>query len=251
MELLELTAYLSAGIAAGVVNTLAGGGSIFTLSLLLFMGVPAPLANGTNRLGILVQNISGAYTFHRSGLLNVKQSLIFIIPSLLGALTGAYIATDISTEHMEDIVGALMVFMLFSILIKPSTGNKRIQTLGQDLFRWYFIPLFYAIGFYGGFVQAGIGILIIVSLSLSASMPLIRSNAIKMLIIALYSLPVVLIFVFQGQILWLAAILLAIGQLSGTWITNRYLTKIEGIDKWIKWIMIVMISITIVKTFFL
>ena len=118
-----------AGFLAGIVNTLAGGASIFTLSTLLFFGLPATVANGTNRLGILVQNLTGAYTFHREGKLDLKGSLRFLIPSLLGAIIGAWQATDIEAETLELVVGLLMTGVLILMLFNP----KRKYKVGSDV----------------------------------------------------------------------------------------------------------------------
>ncbi|MEH0157710.1 sulfite exporter TauE/SafE family protein [Limibacter armeniacum] len=247
-NLFEMTAYVLAGVVAGLVNTLAGGGSIFTLSLLFFLGMPAHIANGTNRLGILVQNISGSYTFQKSGLLDIQASMHYVVPSLIGALVGASVATDIEADLLEMVVGGLMIFMLVGVLFEPKQ-KKNMVGVGRNKNHWLQSLFFLGVGFYGGFVQAGIGILIIVAFSFTSSIGMIRSNAIKMLIIAIYSLPVFCIFIYKGQVAWLAAILLAVGQLIGTWVAGKYVAKRPGVNKLVKWVLVVMILATIFKTF--
>ncbi len=245
--LIEYGLYLLAGILAGVINTLAGGASVFTLSILLFFGMPANLANGTNRLGILFQNLAGTLTFQRSGLLNLPESTPFVIPSLIGAILGAIFAVRVEPQNMEYIVGVLMIFMLFTILKKPKTKpTQRIQNQGNTLKNSF---VFLAIGFYGGFIQVGIGLVLIVALTRMAHFSLIRGNAIKMLVIFLYTVPVMAIFIYEEQIDWIPAIWLAVGQVVGTRLTSKFAVKSSGDSLWIRLILVLMIVLSILKTF--
>lgn len=246
--LIEYGLYLLAGILAGVVNTLAGGASVFTLSILLFFGMPASIANGTNRLGILFQNLAGTLTFQRSGLLSVWESMPFVIPSLCGAVLGALLAVRVEAENMEYIVGTLMIFMLFTILKKPSVKPMHTTKTQENSLKNSLI--FFAIGLYGGFVQAGIGLVLIVALNRLARFSLIRANAIKMIIIFLYTVPVMVIFIYQGQISWIPAIWLAIGQVVGTHLTGKlFALKSSGENAWIRFILVGMVVLSILKTF--
>jgi di/tricarboxylate transporter/uncharacterized membrane protein YfcA len=239
---------LAAGFLAGVVNTLAGGGSVFTLSVLIFFGMPIGLANGTNRLGILAQNFAGAYAFHQNGLLRLKGSLRFVLPALAGAVVGALAAVDIDQDVMEVVIGLLMTGVLFLVLFNPK-HKYRIGSQAQRLPAWLNALIFFAIGFYGGFVQAGIGIVILVALFRGANFTLMRGNALKMLIIFLYTLPVCAIFAFNGQISWGPAIVLALGQMAGTWFTERYAVRHPKANIWVRWVLIAMIAVSILKSF--
>lgn len=244
---LEYGFYLLAGILAGVINTLAGGASVFTLSILLFFGMPAGIANGTNRLGILFQNFAGTITFYRNGLLDLKASMPFVIPSLIGAVTGALIAVDLDAKTMEHMVGTLMIFMLFTILKKPKSKVIRPQqSRGNKILN---MIVFFAIGLYGGFVQAGIGLVLIVALTQMAHFSLIRGNAIKMIIIFLYTVPVMGIFIYKGQIEWMPAIWLAVGQVLGTHLTSKFAVKSSGESPWIRMVLVAMVVLSILKTF--
>lgn len=248
IEILKYALMLATGFLAGIVNTLAGGASIFTLSMLLFFNLPVGLANGTNRLGILVQNFTGAYTFQKEGLLDIKSSIQFLLPSLLGAILGAMVAVDIDEEVLEVVIGCLMTGVLFLLLFNPKRKYK-IGSKPEKLNRWLSFFIFFAIGFYGGFVQAGIGIVILVALFRGANYGLIKGNAVKMLIIFLYTIPVLLIFVANGQVAWVWAALLAIGQVIGTWFTGKYLVSHPKANFWVRWVLIVMIVLSIVKSF--
>lgn len=246
IDYLRYSLYMLAGIMAGVVNTLAGGGSIFTLSALLF-DLSAGMANGTNRLGILLQNMMGVLTFKRSGLLDVKASMPYLIASLIGAILGAFAATDIDGQILEWVIGGVMIFMLAMTLFKPKTQLTPNFVLSKKRKVLNFI-IFVIVGFYGGFVQAGIGILLIVALS-RTQFSLIRANAVKMLIIFAYTVPVFAIFVYHGQVEWFLAAWLAAGQMIGTWFAAKFAVGNPKINEVVRWVLIAMMVITIIKMF--
>lgn len=243
----EYTLYLAVGFLAGLINTLAGGGSVFTLSLLLFLGLPANVANGTNRLGILLQNAMGVYTFQRSGLLDTKASVPYVLWSLLGAMAGVLVAVDLSEETMKFIVGTLMIFMLLQLIFKPSADTKTVGISPKKKPEWLRGLIFFAIGFYGGFIQAGIGLVIIVALS-QFGFSLIRGNAIKMVIICLYTIPVFGIFVYHGHVEWLLAAWLAAGQVLGTVFAAK-LVDHPKVNVWMRYLLIGMVLTSILKMF--
>lgn len=245
-EALQYFLFLVVGILAGIVNTLAGGASVFILSTLLFFGVPANIANGTNRLGIFVQNLAGTITFQKSGLLDIPSSLIYVIPAIIGAIVGAWIATDISQQSLEYIMAGVMAITLYPILKKPNSSAKA-NFLSKKKSTVLTILLFFAIGFYGGFIQAGIGLLIIVALSKVVNLSIIRSNAIKMLIILIYTLPVFIIFIYNDLVDWPIAIWLAVGQVIGTSLAAKFFVKHPKANIWVKWLLVSMIVIAIVK----
>ncbi|ANQ51064.1 sulfite exporter TauE/SafE family protein [Flammeovirga sp. MY04] len=251
LDPLLLIAYITTGIIAGIVNTLAGGGSLFTLSLLMFIGMPVGLANGTNRLGILFQNVTGTYTFKKSNLLDIPSSMKYVIPSLLGAIVGALTVSDIDEKILQYIIGTLMLLMLYPILNENKKGvNLKVTATQKPQYTfWRDNIIFFCIGFYGGFVQAGIGIMILVSVSNLGKMTLIRANAIKMLIIAAYTLPVFIVFVIKGQVVWLAALLLAVGQVLGTWFAGKIASKSDKVNIFIRWLLVTMVVISIFRMF--
>lgn len=245
---LEIVVYLFAGVVAGGINTLAGGGGTFSLSMLLFFGVPADIANGTNRLGILVQNLFGSVTFYRSGLLDIKTNLPLIITATLGSIIGAWLATIIHVGYLERIVGGVMLLMLFIMLARrkpPPVG----AFLNPPKPKPGVIAVMGLIGFYGGFVQAGAGLIIIITLSHMAKLSLIRSNAIKMAVIFAYSVPAFAIFIWKGQVNWWLAILLAVGQVAGTALAGKFATNNSKANEWVRRLLFIMIGLTVLKTF--
>ncbi len=243
--------YLLGGVGAGMVNTLAGGGNIFTLSLLLFFGFPTSLANGTNRLGVLVQNFSGAFTFYRNGFLNPRQNLIYLIPSTIGAIFGAWIASYLDKTTMEISVGILMVFMLITHFRKSKPQKVILSKQRRKIKQILIIPTFLIIGFYGGFLQAGVALFIINALTTWGNMSLIRANASKMLIIMVYTLPALAIFLWKGQVDWIAGTWLALGQIIGTQIAAKFALEQHNSSAWIKKLLLVMEFLAIMQLFHL
>lgn len=213
--------------------------------------MPVGLANGTNRLGILFQNVTGAYTFKKSNLLDISSSMKYVIPSLVGAIVGAFTVSDIDEKTLQYIIGSLMLLMLYPILNEnKNSGNFQISASQKPQYTfWRDNIIFFCIGFYGGFIQAGIGIMILVGVSNLGKMTLIRANAIKMLIIAAYTLPVFLVFIFKGQVAWVAAILLALGQVIGTWFAGKIASKSDKVNQFIKWLLVSMVLISIIRMF--
>ncbi|TAD98456.1 MAG: sulfite exporter TauE/SafE family protein [Bacteroidetes bacterium] len=243
-ELIEPSAYLLAGTIAGIINTFAGGGSIFTLSSLLFFEMPAHIANGTNRLGILVQNLSGTITFYRHGLLDFKANFPYMIPCVLGAIIGAFIAVYLDHSVLEKIVGIELSLTLLSMLYKSkkNTNNTAKPTNKNKRFL-----KFLAIGLYGGIAQLGMAIILTLALSKSANLSLVRANAVKMAIIFMYMIPVFSIFVYHDLVSWMPAIWLALGQIIGTSIASKFANSNPNVNIWIKKILILMIVSTILK----
>jgi uncharacterized protein len=241
--------YLISGILAGAVNTLAGGGNMLTFSLLLFLGVPANIANGTNRLGILVQNLLGTLTFSRSGLLDIGLGVRFAIPSVIGAVIGAIIAVDLDVAVLEEIVAVLMILMLPGTIMKPKSNpffSPEKPTTKKKIIGFV---LFLLIGFYGGLIQGGIALIIMIAISHLTHISLLRANAIKMLITLVYTIPAFGIFVYYGQVNWPIAVFLSVGQLIGTWLASDFAIKNPHANKTAKWFLVGMVILSVLQIF--
>lgn len=240
--------YLLTGVVAGAINTVSGGATVFIFALLIFNGISANVANGTNRFGVLLQNLTGAWTFQRSGLLDLIAALRFGIPAVLGSLLGSYLATDLSDRTMEIIVGVVMTLSLIPMFRQSnvaafpgSPGDKRRQRLGM--------LIFFGIGFYGGFVQVGAGLLIISVLTNICGFSIIRGNAVKMAVIFLYTIPAIIVFTLEDHVHWPIAIVLAIGQVVGTRIASKFLIGYSKAEQLAKVLIVLMIAFSLFKTF--
>jgi uncharacterized membrane protein YfcA len=235
---------IAAGVVAGFINTVAGSGSLLTLPLLMFIGLPAVSANGTNRVGILFQTIVSTASFKRQKILNIRTSIELAVPAVLGSLIGALIAVDMNEEMMERAIGGLLIVMFFIILIRPSrwTGNKEGNRPVPFGIR---MGVFFLIGIYGGFIQAGVGFFLIAGLVLGAGYDLVKANAVKSFIILLFTLSALVIFIYNHQVEYLPGIILAIGNMIGAYLAARF--SVQWGPVVIRYILLVTLLLSSVK----
>jgi len=234
---------------AGAINTLAGSGSAITLTILTeLIGLPPNMANGTNRVGVLTQSLAGTYAFYTNGKLNLAGSKRYIIPTIIGAILGVIVAVYVSNEQFKTVFSYLMIAMLFVILVKPKRWLRETDTKNPPSL-FVCIPLFLALGFYGGFIQMGMGVFYLAAMVLVAKYSIIESNAVKSFVVAAYTIVVIAIFQYKGMIDWQIGLLLAIGQTAGGWITATYASRYKGADVWAYRLLVVVVVFAIVKLF--
>ena len=214
-------AVIGTGIVAGFINTLAGSGSLLTLPLLMFLGLPANMANGTNRIGILFQSIVGSYAFKKQNVLDLKMGLIYGIPMIIGAVGGAIVALAIGDFAMEKAIAVLLIFMFFMILFKPEIWIKGQAGKIHHTPTVLNFGIFVLIGFYGGFVQAGVGLFLLAGLVLGVGIDLVKANALKVFLVLLYTPVVILFFMKYNQIDYKLGIILAIGNSLGAYLGTK------------------------------
>ena len=215
MEYWQLLILFGVGSVAGFINVNAGGGSSLTLPVLIFLGLDGALANGTNRLGILIQNIFGVASFRKNKISHFKQSFQYSLFTLPGAVVGALVATRISSLLFQRILGGVLIFIVLSLFITGSYKNK--QSVEDFRFRWLIYPALLIIGFYGGFIQVGVGFLFMASLYHLLKLDLILVNMHKIFIILIYTIPALIIFALSNNVNWLLGLTLAAGTSFGAW----------------------------------
>jgi len=231
-----------AGFAAGFINTLAGSGSLITLPLLIFIGLPATVANGTNRVAVLLQTAVAVNRFRQSGTLDLKRGLQLTAPAIVGAVLGAQIAVNLNEQVMEIVIGVLMVMMLAVILIRPKrwlVGCPEMLARRPGLLMLF---VFFLIGIYGGFIQAGVGIFLLAGLALGAGYELVGANAVKNLIVMVFTFFALIVFIINDQIEWIPGLVLAVGNMLGAWVGARM--AVEKGAKFVRWILIAVIVVS-------
>ncbi|WP_378187922.1 sulfite exporter TauE/SafE family protein [Aquimarina sp. W85] len=230
---------LIVGCIAGIINTLAGGGSLLTLPILIFMGLPPAIANGTNRIGILIQGVTTVAGFRSKGIRTPDFGIYMGLSALIGSVLGAKIAIDIKGETFNKILAVIMVVVVLFMVFKPKKlGLETVERITGKYFWWSLLAFFF-IGIYGGFIQAGIGIFILLVLSSINQINLVKSNAIKSLVVAIYTLAALLVFILNDQINFLYGIILAVGNATGGWFASRWSVK-KG-DGMVKTFLIIMV----------
>lgn len=204
------------GLVAGVINTIAGGGSLLTLPALIFLGLPAPVANGTNRVGVVVQSLTATLQFHRERTLDARGALVPLLAASVGAIGGALLSVDLDDEILETAIGVAMLVMLALLLFRPTQWLDPANRPGAP--RVVQAVAFLAIGAYGGFLQAGVGFFVLTGLVWLARLGLVPANGVKSLLITLFTVPAMAVFVVHDLIAWDAGLSLAAGSSLGGWL---------------------------------
>lgn len=213
-------------------------------------GLAPNVANGSNRIGILSNCVIGAYSFYKNGKLSIQRARVYVIISLIGAIPGVIVATQVSDAQFRNVFRILVVTLFFFMLTKPSKWLIQ-KTLDIEV-NWYLtIPIFLAVGFYGGFIQFGLGLFILAALVLMNKIELIEANAIKLALIAVYTVVVLAIFEYHGLVNWYQGALLAIGQGIGAYYTAKYASNNEYVRKWTFYLLIIIVILIILREAFL
>lgn len=235
------------GFVVGFINVMAGAGSILSLPLLILLGLPANVANGTNRIAILLLNIVGVSSYlkgERQIKKLLKSSLRFIIPSIIGAIVGVQFAIKLDEELFKQILGVLLILFFFAILYKPQQwieGNKELL----DKKHWWQIPLFFLIGVYGGFIQLGTGLFLLISFVLGAGYDLLKANIFKIIIILAYTPFVLYFFIQHGQVNFIIGSILGIGAALGAFVGSKFAKKRGA--KFIRYVLLFVIVLSATK----
>jgi uncharacterized membrane protein YfcA len=252
MDSLDALSYLLilvGGLIAGGINALAGYGSIITLTLLIdVVGLSPVIANSTNRIGVLANSLGSTYGFYKGGKLEVSKSGFILATTLVGALAGTIAAIYVSNEAFKVVFKYLIIVLLLTIVIKPKRWLNPDQSL-SNVSRWLSGPIYVAIGFYGGFIQMGMGLVFLAATVLLSRIPLINANALKVSVVALYTVISVALFQYHGMLRWQPGLLLGVGQLIGGYATAKYASKTSDADKYAYWLLVVIVLGICVKTF--
>ncbi|MGM0952171.1 MAG: sulfite exporter TauE/SafE family protein [Pseudomonadota bacterium] len=244
MTVIEVLALLALGGLAGFINVLSAGGSMLTLPLLMFLGLPPQVANGTNRVAITCQSIMAVGSFHRLGHSNLVVSLHLAVPAVLGSLLGAWVATWVADAVFEFVLVVAMVgASVFMLLPQPKLDTRPLtpDRLGPVIYLAMFL-----IGIYGGFIQVGVGALFLVVLYRMLRIDLRQVNVFKVSIVLLYTLPALLIFAISDQVRWGMGLTLALGNITGAFIAVRVNVSNQG-ARWVKWITLAMVAAILVR----
>lgn len=236
-----IAALITSGLIVGFVNTLAGGGTIISLSLFMFLGLPPTIANGTNRIAIVMQNLMSASEFKRKKILDFKKSNAMAIPTLIGSLVGALIAIDLNEQIMRFSIGVIMLVMLFFLLVKPSVWLKENKALMDKPVSWKMQIVFFLIGVYGGFIHLGVGYFILAAAVLGIGMDLIKANAAKVWIVLLYTPLPLIIFALHNHVHWSYGFIHGIGNVIGAYVASHYAASWG--NNFVRWLMVMMILV--------
>ncbi|MFY0607749.1 MAG: sulfite exporter TauE/SafE family protein [Cyclobacteriaceae bacterium] len=248
MTFVEALILIGVGLVTGVINTLAGGGSLITLPLLIFMGLPSSVANGTNRIGIFLQALVSVGGFKSKGVFVFPYAGYASITAVIGCVIGAYLAVDIRGELFNRILAVVMVVVMILTVLKPYLTKKGAIEILTTKSKVFSISMFFLVGLYGGFIQAGVGFLIIATLTGIHGFDMAKTNAIKLFVVACYTLVALVIFWWEDQIRWDYGLTLAAGNAAGGWLASRW--SVGKDDKWIRIILLITVFGMAIKLWF-
>ncbi|MGC6422997.1 MAG: sulfite exporter TauE/SafE family protein [Flavobacteriaceae bacterium] len=244
----EIPLLIGVGFLAGIINTLAGGGSLITLPVLIFLGLPPAVANGTNRIAIVIQSFFGSMGYQSKGYPPNRFTLYLGLSASLGALLGAQIAVDIDGAVFNKILAIVMLVVVGLIVASPKKSfEERQQRLKGKHLAWALLG-FFCIGIYGGFINAGIGFVIMLFLTQINQLSLIQTNATKVTVVCIYSLCALGTFAWNAKVDWMLGFWMALGTSLGAWLTSRWSVR-KG-ERVVKIALLVMVSVMATKLWF-
>jgi hypothetical protein len=246
--ILEIFILVIIGFITGAINTIAGGGSLLSLPILIFLGLPPNVANGTNRVGIFFQSISTTIGFKSKGVSEFPFSIYISISAIIGSIIGAQIAIDIKGETFNKLLAIIMVLVVLYMVFEKKAKQLVSTERTKGKFLWLSIIAFFFVGLYGGFIQAGVGFIMLFALSSINNFTLVKSNAIKVFVTLIFTISSIAVFILNDKVNWKYGLLLAIGSALGGWLTSRW--SVAKGDNLVKKIMIIMVIIMAIKLWF-
>ncbi len=243
MDILHLLLLFGVGAVAGFINVNAGGGSSLTLPTLIFLGLDAAVANGTNRIGLILQNIFAVTSFRKNKIFKFKTSIFLAVFTLPGAIIGAILATQVSNTLFQRILGGVLVLVVISMFFSHSYKKDALESSRS----WFIYPALFGIGFYGGFLQVGVGFLFMAALYHLLRVDLVFVNMHKVFIILIYTIPALAVFFLTGNVNWKFGLVLAAGNALGGWWGAH--AAVKGGEKVIRIILVAAITIMAGKLF--
>jgi uncharacterized membrane protein YfcA len=239
---------VAVGLVAGFLNVMAGGGSLLTVPVLVFMGLPGPVANGTNRIAILAQNLSAITAFFRRGFSDFRLSLSLAACAIPGAVAGALLGTGLEGVWFNRILALVMLGVMLVMHFDKGSAQRptdyrptRAQLIKGHL-------LMVGVGFWGGFIQIGVGFIIMPVLNRAMGLDLVRTNMHKVFIVAVYTIVALSVFASRVEILWLVGLALALGNSIGGYL-GAHFTVTRG-EKLIRLILNFVLIAFIIKLLF-
>ena len=247
LVMFELILLTITGVATGFLNVMAGGGSMLSVPIMIFLGVPGTIANGTNRIAILPQNISAVIAFYRKGFSNFKLSLSLAACTIPGTLVGASLASRMPNDHFNSLLAIIMVLVLVVMsLPQPKTIDVNQTPTKARMIAGH--ALMVLIGFWGGFIHIGVGFLLMPVLNRVMQFDLITTNAHKVFVVLCYTSVALIVFAAELELVWKYGIALGIGTWIGAWVAANVQVK-KGIGA-IKLTLNIIIVAFIIKLLF-
>ena len=238
VDLTQALMLIAIGFLAGGINTFAGGGSNLSLPALMMAGLPADVANATNRVAVFMQSLTATRGYYVHGKIDSNATKDIFIPLVLGGLIGAVVASNLQVDILKPLLLATMICVSFWVVFKSDTsGENAPEIVSCYSSKWAFISTLLA-GFYGGFVQAGVGFVLIAVFAGVLKHSLLRANILKIVAALIFTSISLAVFIYADQIAWLAGIYLAVGSILGAMVSVKFSLDIK--PKTLKILVLVM-----------
>lgn len=239
MTINEIILLIASGVIVGIINTLGGGGSVITMSLFMAMGMPIGIANGTNRIAVLLQNLSATVSFLRKGMLHIRSGLLLSIPAIVGNVIGAMVAMQVSETIFKICLSAVLLIILIYLILGK---DKQEISGGHGLaIKWWHYIWFFIIGFYGGYIYIGLGFLIIAITVWTMNLDIITANVIKGFVIFLSTPFALAVFMYNGQVDYMVGLLHGVGNILGAVLASHWAVS-WGV-KFVRWFTLFIIVV--------
>lgn len=239
MTINEIILLIASGVIVGIINTLGGGGSVITMSLFMAMGLPIGIANGTNRIAVLLQNLSATVSFLRKGMLHIRSGLLLSIPAIVGNVIGAMVAMQVSETIFKICLSAVLLIILIYLILGK---DKQEISGGHGLaIKWWHYIWFFIIGFYGGYIYIGLGFLIIAITVWTMNLDIITANVIKGFVIFLSTPFALAVFMYNGQVDYMVGLLHGVGNILGAVLASHWAVS-WGV-KFVRWFTLFIIVV--------
>jgi uncharacterized protein len=234
-----------AGFVGGFINTFAGSGTAINYFLFNMLGIPMNVANGTVRMGVIMQSIANTIQFYRGNKLDLVKGLLISIPITIGSVLGAEIAINIDVRIFNKVIGIVLLLMLILMFYNPNRWIEGKQSINSHKIKlWHFL-VYFIIGIYGGFIHMGVGIFLMVAFVWISGYDLVKAAALKMFVVLIYTPFVFAIFIANHQVEYLVGFITGLGNLlGGIWAARLALKWGAG---FIRWFLVVFLAIFSLK----
>ena len=234
---------LISGVVVGIINTLGGGGSVITMALFMAMGIPVAVANGTNRIAVVMQNLSATIAFMRKKMLDLKSSVLLGLPTILGTIAGSLFALDVSDRTFKICLSLVLAIILIYLILDRDNAAPKQE--GHKLkIRWWHYPIFFFVGFYGGYIYIGLGFLILAVTIWTMRLDIVTANVLKGCVIFISTPFALAVFMYNGQVDYVAGLVHGVGNILGAVLASHWAVS-WGV-KFVKWFTLFIIVVSFI-----
>ena len=233
MSLTELSILAASGLIAGLMNAVAGGGSLITLPALMLMGIGAAEANATNRIAVAAQTLTATHGFHRAGVLPWAQVRRHLAPTAMGAGIGAWLATEVPDQVMEPLILGVLITVGLVMVIPRGHGSSHEPSQAETHeSSWFETLLMGLTGLYGGFLQAGLGLVFLGALMGIMGLDPLRANGVKAALLMGLTAVALTVFSLADMLHWTPGLVVAGGSVIGSAIGVRVAVRWASLLRW-------------------